>query len=131
MLAVNTLGVLHILENGESVSSVADLKGKTIWSTGQGANPEYILRKILTENGLDPDKDVTIEFVGANDELVAALVSGKATIAMVPGTRRDDRSLEGRGTPPRARRQRRVGQARAQLLAYDGLRYCQVRISRK
>ena len=84
MLAVNTLGVLHILENGESVSSIADLKGKTIWSTGQGANPEYILRKILTENGLDPDKDVTIEFVGANDELVAALVSGKATIAMVP-----------------------------------------------
>lgn len=84
LLAVNTLGVLHILENGEDIKSVADLKGKTIYSSGQGANPEYILRYILTENGIDPDKDVTIEFVGTNDELVGALVSGKATVAMVP-----------------------------------------------
>lgn len=84
MLAINTLGVLHILENGDTVNSVADLKGKTIYTSGQGANPEYILRHILAENGIDPDKDVTIEFVGTNDELVAALVTGKAKIAMVP-----------------------------------------------
>lgn len=131
MLAVNTLGVLHILENGESVSSIADLKGKTIWSTGQGANPEYILRKILTENGLDPDKDVTIEFVGANDELVAALVSGKATDR--DGARNPPRRPFSRRSRDSAARStsRRVGQARARLLAYDGLRYCQVRISRK
>ncbi|MBQ8508814.1 MAG: ABC transporter substrate-binding protein [Clostridia bacterium] len=84
ILAVNTLGVLSMLENGESVKTVADLKGKTIYTSGQGANPEYILRYVLEGNGIDPDKDVTIEFVGTNDELVAALVSGKAQIAMVP-----------------------------------------------
>jgi NitT/TauT family transport system substrate-binding protein len=84
MLAVNTLGVLHILENGDSVKTVADLKGKTIYSMGQGANPEYILRHILSKNDIDPDKDVKIEFVGTNDELVGAIVSGKANIAMVP-----------------------------------------------
>ena len=39
MLAVNTLGVLYMLENGDSVNSVADLKGKTIYTSGQGANP--------------------------------------------------------------------------------------------
>ena len=61
MLAVNTLGVLYMLENGGSVNSVADLKGKTIYTSGQGANPEYILRYILSENGIDPDNDVTIE----------------------------------------------------------------------
>lgn len=84
MLAVNTLGVLSILENGDSVSSVADLKGKTIYSTGEGSNPEYILRYILSENGIDPDKDVTIQYLATNDELIAALVSGTAEIAMVP-----------------------------------------------
>lgn len=84
MLAVNTLGVLHILENGETVNSVADLKGKTIYSTGAGANPEYILRHVLKENGIDPDKDVTLEFVTENEELAALMVSGKAKIAMVP-----------------------------------------------
>lgn len=51
VLAVNTLGVLYMLENGDSIQSVADLKGKTIYSTGQGANPEYILNYILEQNG--------------------------------------------------------------------------------
>ena len=84
MLAVNTLGVLSILENGEKIKSVADLKGKTIYSTGEGSNPEYILRYVLKMNRIDPDNDVTIKFVATNDELVANLVSGTAEIAMVP-----------------------------------------------
>lgn len=84
MLAVNTLGVLSILENGEKIKSVADLKGKTIYSTGEGSNPEYILRYVLKMNRIDPDNDVTLKFVATNDELVANLVSGTAEIAMVP-----------------------------------------------
>ncbi len=84
MLAVNTLGVLHILENGDTIQTAADLKGKTIYTTGQGANPEYVLRHILQKNGIDPDKDVTIEFVQENEELAALMDSGKASVAMVP-----------------------------------------------
>ena len=49
-LAVNTLGVLYIVENGDSVNSVADLKGKTIYSSGKGATPEYALNFILTNS---------------------------------------------------------------------------------
>lgn len=84
MLAVNTKGVLYILENGSSISSVADLKGQTIYSTGEGSNPEYILRHILSKNGVDPDKDVTLKFVAENEELVTLLAAGEAKIAMVP-----------------------------------------------
>ena len=84
MLAVNTLGVLYIMENGDSIQSVADLKGKTIYSTGQGSNPEYVLRYILKQNGLDPDKDVTMEFRSENDELVTLLATGQADVALVP-----------------------------------------------
>ena len=40
LLAVNTLGVIYIVEKGESVQSVADLAGKTIYATGKGSTPE-------------------------------------------------------------------------------------------
>ena len=68
IIALGTQGVLHILEGngGTSINSIADLAGKTIYSAGQGANPEYILRYLLTENGLDPDKDVNIVFADAS-----------------------------------------------------------------
>ena len=85
IIALGTLGVLHILESGgnETVSSVADLAGKTIWAVGQGANPEYILRYVLSENGLDPDKDVTILFADAT-EVSQKLMTGEAEVAMLP-----------------------------------------------
>lgn len=84
VLAVNTLGVLHIVENGDTIQKVSDLKGKTIYSTGQGSNPEYVLNYVLRENGLDPEKDVTVKFVTENDELATKLATGEAEIAMVP-----------------------------------------------
>lgn len=54
VLAVNTLGVLYILEKGNSVQSMADMEGRTVYATGQGANPEFVLNYLLTENGVDP-----------------------------------------------------------------------------
>lgn len=84
ILAVNTLGVLYMLDNGAGIQSVADLKGQEIYSSGQGANPEYVLRYILEENGLNPDKDVKLHFVEDNDALTAAIVQGAAKVAMVP-----------------------------------------------
>ena len=84
VLAVNTLGVLYIVENGESVQSIADLKGKTIVAAGKGSTPEYALRYLLTENGIDPDNDVTIDWKSEHSECVAALASGQATIALLP-----------------------------------------------
>ncbi len=83
MLAVNTYGVLSILDSTNSIKSITDLKGKTIYSTGKGQNPEFILKYILTENGIDPEKDITINFVSSED-LVAKLISGEAEIAMAP-----------------------------------------------
>lgn len=84
VLAVNTLGVLSILENGNTIMSVADLKGKTIYTSGQGANPEYILRYVLEKNNIDPDKDVKIEFVQDNDALATLVKNNTAKVAMVP-----------------------------------------------
>lgn len=84
VLAVNTLGVLYIVENGESVQSLADLKGKTVVAAGKGSTPEYALRYLLSENGIDPDADVTLDWKSEHSECVASLASGAATIAMLP-----------------------------------------------
>ena len=82
MLAVSGLGVLYILENGESVHTMADLAGRTLYATGQGANPEYVLNYLLTENGVDP-ADVDIQWVTA-DEITTLMVSGGAELCMLP-----------------------------------------------
>ncbi len=81
--ALNTYGVLYILENGESVNSVSDLAGKTIYATGQGANPEYVLNYILNENGLTPGEDVTIEFMDS-ESLVTKMATGEIDLCMLP-----------------------------------------------
>lgn len=83
-LAVNALGVLYIVENGNAVQSIADLKGKTIVAAGKGATPEYALRYLLRENGIDPDKDITIDWKSEHSECVSALATGAATIALLP-----------------------------------------------
>ena len=83
-LAVNTLGVLYIVENGNAVESMADLKGKTIAASGKGSTPEYALRYLLSKNGLDPDGDVIIDWKSEHSECVSALATGAATIAMLP-----------------------------------------------
>ncbi len=83
--AVNTLGVLYILENGNTVTDINSLKGKTIYATGGGSTPEYILRYILSENGIDPDKDVTLDFsFTEHSELAAYIAGGANIIAMLP-----------------------------------------------
>ena len=84
VLAVNTLGVLYIVENGESVQSIADLKGRTIVAAGKGSTPEYVLRYLLAQNGIDPDNDVTIDWKSEHSECVAAMASGQAAIALLP-----------------------------------------------
>ena len=84
VLAVNTLGVLSLLGNGQEIASIADLAGKTIYAPGQGANPEYILRYVLSGNGLDPDKDVTIRFVGEGSELLTVWQTDPEAVIMAP-----------------------------------------------
>ena len=84
VLAINTLGVLYIVENGDSIQSVADLKGKTIYASGKGSTPEYALRYLLSGNGIDPDADVTIQWKSEHSECVAALAADPAGIAMLP-----------------------------------------------
>ncbi|MGN0975511.1 MAG: ABC transporter substrate-binding protein [Gemmiger sp.] len=83
---INTLGVLYVVENGGAeYDSLAELRGRTILTTGKGTTPEYVLRYLLTANGLDPDRDVTIEYFSEATEVLAQVQArGEGTIAMLP-----------------------------------------------
>ncbi len=84
MLGINTLGVLYIVETGETVQSVEDLRGKTIYSTGKGTTPEYTLNWLLKSAGMEPGKDVTVEYKSEATEVAAILSQTENAVAMLP-----------------------------------------------
>lgn len=81
ILAVNTLGVLYIMDATGTVKNISDLEGKTITATGHGSNPEYILKYVLAENGVE---NVTINFMDDAAAISAGMVDGSIEIAMLP-----------------------------------------------
>ena len=84
VVAVNTLGVLNLVERGSSVNNISDLKGKTLYATGMGAVPEYTVRYILSANGLDADKDVDIVWCSDTTEALSKLKAQDGAIAVLP-----------------------------------------------
>ena len=84
VLAINTLGILYLMENGDTVKSIEDLKGKTVYSSGKGAVPEYAFNYILKANGLNPDTDLRVEYKSEHTEALAALLNDKSGLAVLP-----------------------------------------------
>ncbi len=82
LIAANALGVLSIIGK-DDLTSVSGLKGKTIHTTGQASTPEYILNFLLTKNGLDPEKDVTVKYYPDGNAALAGLLAGDG-YAMLP-----------------------------------------------
>ena len=85
ILAVNTLGVLNVLNyKGEKIETAADLKGRTIYTTGKGSNPEYIINYLLKANDIDPEKDVKIEYKEEGSELVPVWNTDETAVIIAP-----------------------------------------------
>lgn len=85
MIAVNTLGVIYIVEKGSSsVQSLSDLQGKTIYATGKGSTPEFALNYLLSQAGLKLGEDVKVEWKSEPTEVVAQMAAEDGTIAMLP-----------------------------------------------
>ncbi len=82
LLALNTLGVLHVVTSDETIQSVSDLAGRTVYATGQGSVPEYAINYILEQNGLSDS--VTVEYVAEHSELATMLAAGMVDIGILP-----------------------------------------------
>ena len=86
LVALSSLGNLTILENGDRVHTAEDLRGRTLYACGQGEAPEHLLRSLLSRNGLDPDRDLTLEWRSA-EEIEGLLASGGAELGLLPAAR--------------------------------------------
>lgn len=82
IIAVNTLGVFHILENGKEIKSINDLNGKTVYAFGEGSLPEYLLSSVLESSGIKGS--VKVEYKADYSEIEALMSEGKADICMLP-----------------------------------------------
>ena len=85
VLAVNTLGVLNVVTPaGVEVKSLADLKGKKVYTTGAGSNPEYIINYLLEKNNIDKKKDIELEFKAEGTELLTVWATDPDAIIIAP-----------------------------------------------
>ncbi|MBS5522141.1 MAG: ABC transporter substrate-binding protein [Clostridiales bacterium] len=83
VLDINTLGVLYVVESKDTIQSVSDLKGKTLYLTGKGTTPDYALQYVLSQNGLTTD-DVTLEYKSEAAEVAAVLANDENAIGLLP-----------------------------------------------
>lgn len=85
ILAVNTLGVLNVVTpEGVEIDSLDDLKGKKIYTTGKGSNPEYIINYLLEKNNINKETDVTLEFKAEGTELLTVWASDPDAVIIAP-----------------------------------------------
>lgn len=83
VIDINTLGVLYMVSGDEGISSMEDLKGRTVYLTGKGTTPDYVLRYLLSRSGLD-ETDVTLEYKSEATEVVAYLAQDVSAIGVLP-----------------------------------------------
>ena len=83
VIDINTLGVLYVVASDDSISSMEDLKGKTVYMTGKGTTPEYVMNYLLSENGL-ADGDVTLEFKSEATEVASVLKEDSSAVGVLP-----------------------------------------------
>ncbi len=81
VIALNTLGVLHLLDATGTVTKLSDLEGKTIYVPNAGSNPEYIVRHILALNNINATVEISIPQPA---KIQQGLLDGTIGIAVLP-----------------------------------------------
>ncbi len=84
LAAMNTWGVMYVVTNGDIIKSWANLKGKQIDNAGQGAASDLVFKYLLSKNGLNPDKDVTIKYIPSPAEQAQLIIAGNSKISVLP-----------------------------------------------
>lgn len=84
VVAVVGNGMLSLLTNDGGIRTVADLKGKEVYMAGQSSTPDYVFRKILIANAIDPEKGISLRYSMAYPEMAQALIAGKIATAVLP-----------------------------------------------
>lgn len=83
VIDINTLGVLYMVSAQEGIESFENLKGRTIYLTGKGTTPDYVLQYLLAQNGMSTE-DVTLEYKSEATEVAAVLAENPDAVGLLP-----------------------------------------------
>lgn len=83
VIDINTLGVLYLVSGNEEIQEITDLAGRTVYLTGKGTTPDFVLQYLLTQNGLDMEQ-VTLEYKSEPTEVAAVLAQDPQAIGLLP-----------------------------------------------
>lgn len=84
LAAVSGYGSIYIVSSDSSITSLEDLKGKTVYNAGRGATPDFLFRYLASRAGINPDSDLTLSFTAEHTELAQLLIAGKVETAVLP-----------------------------------------------
>ncbi len=84
LLAITGLGFYSVIENGEKIQDISDLKGKTVYAAYKGTAFEQTINYIFAQNGIDPEKDINFEFKATDKEVAELTAGGEASICILP-----------------------------------------------
>lgn len=82
VIDISNLGLLYILTTDDSIKSMDDLKGRTVYSIGEGGPPEYTFGYLLDQEGLSDD--VNFSFRSTPFEVLNLLQDEEHSIALLP-----------------------------------------------
>ena len=131
VFAINTLGVLYIVDKGNPVSSVADLKGRSIAASGMGSTPQYVLNYILQQNGLDPEKDVDVTWCDDHSMALQMLMKDDSLLAMLPQPFVTVAQTKARRSRPHGGVEQDAGEGAKSVPACHGCRNCEQVVCRE
>lgn len=84
LAAITNWGVTYLVGPRGAISSWRDLRGREVALTGRGATPDILFRHFAKVNGLDPDKDLRIQYFASAVELAQLLAAGRVAFAVLP-----------------------------------------------
>lgn len=82
--AVSGMGTLYIVSYDKSITSLEDLKGKTLFNGAKGATPDFLTRYLLDNAGIDSENDLYMDFSYGLADLAKAVIGGLAETAVLP-----------------------------------------------
>ncbi len=83
VIDINTLGVLYLVSGDNTIDSMESLRGRTVYLTGKGTTPDYVLQYLLRANGIDPS-ECTLEYRSEATEVAALLAEQPQAAGLLP-----------------------------------------------
>ncbi len=84
LIAIPVWGTLYLLGSDTAITGWEDLRNKTVNVMGRGITPDIMFRHLLQKNGIDPEKEITLDYrFPSHIDLANAVASGQAKLGVV------------------------------------------------